>query len=154
MSDAPDLDSEAIDITLWLRTAEGGALSVEAVEALGRTLPAKRRYLTRTELDEAHSQITEAITAVSAFLESSYGLRTVWRRWRAMRVRGTLQAALQFVADACNARIGRDAEADAFGLARDEAGGETSLLARTIAGVFTSTGSSGRCAAAPWRSAA
>ncbi len=136
MGEAAKLGSNEIDITLWLRPRKGGELSVERAVEIGRTLPGKRQYLTRAELDQQHGPDPKDANAVSELLANSYGLSTVWRRWRALRVRGALAGFIQFIADIYNKRAAGATEAGALGLVGDDLDAEASLLSKTVAAVF------------------
>jgi kumamolisin len=133
MPDATKPGSDEIDMTLWLRPRAGGDLCVERATELGRTLPGRRTYLTRGELDAQHGPDPASMDAVCAVL-AAYGLREIWRRWRALRVRGTRQAALQFLADIYSATRAR--EGDARELAGDDPYAGAAFLAQSIVAIF------------------
>ena len=136
MVDAGKLGLAEIDITLWLHPRKGGALSPERAIALGRTLPGNRQYLSRAELEAQHGPDPAEAKLIGELLAASYGLRTVWRRWRALRVRGTLASALQFIAEIYNAKAVRPEETGALGIVRDDASDEASLIAKAVVAVF------------------
>jgi kumamolisin len=135
MGGEAQLGLEEIDITLWLRPRSGGELSGERATELGRTLPGQRSYLTRKELDERHGPDEASVDALCAVL-AGYGLRKVWRRWRALRIRGTPRALLEFAGEAGNGRPVRSPEANELGLVREDGLGPPGLVAKTVAAVI------------------
>jgi kumamolisin len=136
MGDAPRLASDEIDVTLWLRPREGGELSAERATELGRTPPGQRDYLTREELELRHGPDPADVEAVCELLEQSYAIRKVWRRWRALRVRGYPQAFLQLIGGIFNAKAAQPGDPRSPARVPDGAAGGTSLLLRNVAAVF------------------
>jgi kumamolisin len=141
VGDEAQLGLEEIAITLWLRPRSGGELADERATELGRELPGKRRYLTRRELDERHGPDETNVDALCAVL-ADYGLQKVWRRWRALRIRGTPSAFLKFAGDAYNGRPALSREANGFGLVREDGLAPAGLVAKTVAAVIGLTPSS------------
>jgi kumamolisin len=136
MPDATKPGSDEIDLTLWLRPREGGGLAVERAIELGRTLPGKRSYLTRAELDARHGPDPAHVEAICAVL-SGYGLRKIRQCWRALRVRGTLRAASEFLAEIYSAKSAR--EGDARELAGDDPYSGALFLAQSVVAIFGPT---------------
>lgn len=136
MPDATKPGSDEIDLTLWLRPREGGGLSVERTIELGRTLPGKRAYLTRVELEARHGPDPAHVDALRAVL-AGYGLRTIWQRWRALRVRGTLRSALECIAEVYSAKSAR--EGDARELVSPDPYAGAVFLAQSVVAIFGPT---------------
>jgi kumamolisin len=135
MGDEGKSGLDEIGVTLWLRPRKGGALSAERASELGTTLPGKRSYLTRKELDERHGPGDEALDKIAAALQD-YSLRTVWRRWRALRVHGARRNVERLVAEIFNANAAKSKATSALGIAPDGESERARVLSETVAAVF------------------
>ncbi len=128
--------SEEIDVTLWLRPRRGGKLCPERAFEIGRMLPAQRQYLTRDALDEQYGPDPADVDEVCKILTASYGLRTAWRRWRALRVTGVPAAFRKLQADLEHEKARLASAATPLGRGEDAREADGSFLARTVIDLF------------------
>lgn len=128
--------SPEIDVTLWLRPRRGGKICPERAFEIGRLLPAQRHYLTRDALDEQHGPDPADVEEVCKILAASYGLRTAWRRWRALRVTGEPAAFRKLQADLEHEKAQLTGAATPLGRCEEAREADGSFLARTVVELF------------------
>ncbi len=92
---AAELDSDAdVLLTAWLRPRRGGELDVERAQTLGATMPARRAYLKRSDVEQQTTADPHDVDLLRRYCEK-FGIDVVETHWRSVVLRGPLQKSVK-----------------------------------------------------------
>lgn len=78
-----------VQLTAWLRPQRGGELDVERARALGATLPARRAYPNRAELERQTTADPKDVELLRRYV-ARFGIEIVQTHWRSVVMTGPL----------------------------------------------------------------
>ncbi len=85
-----ELSSANAWLTAWLRPRRGGKVDVQRAIELGSTLPAKRAYADRAELEEQTGADPDDLELLGRYCKR-FGIEIVSSHWRAATLMGSIQ---------------------------------------------------------------